>query len=796
MEGVTGRGAVPKGATFGVLLRGLREAAGMTQEELAARAGLSPNAIGALERGRRRRPYPHTVRALADALSLSGAERASLLGAVPGRGEAAPPAAAVAPPTSPVPALPHPATGLLGRERELGELVGLLARPDVRLLSLIGPGGVGKTRLAVEAARSAVCPPGGTAFVGLAPLTHAALVVPTVLRSLGLGEVEGRTPVEALAYHLRDTDFLLVLDNLEHLLPGAAFEVAELLGSCPRLTVLVTSRAPLRVRGEHEYAVGPLALPASTRSPSGEEVLASPSGKLFAERARATSPTFEVTDENAPAVAAICRRLSGLPLALELAAARARFLSPVALLSRLDRALSTAWARDLPERQRTMRATLDWSYDLLSGPEQELFRRLSVFVGGFTLEAAEAVGAEPGADGGGAEGVLELLGVLVEQSLVVAELGRGGAPRYRMLEPVRQYALGRLGESVEVAEESRLRHAGFYRALAGAAETGLKGAGQVEWLDRLDREHDDLRSALGWMLERGEAEAVARLAYSLYVFWWIRGYHTEGRRWAEAALASGSGLSREERARALFVSGAMRMAQGDHAAAEGCYAESHAAFEAAGDALGGARPGLGLGLLALSRGEAERAAAYLRASAEAASGAGDLFWAALSLSALGMVALGRGDHDGAREALAKGLTLSRRAGDRFSRYIALYNRSVLAQSEGDHDGAAALFEEGIAFSREAGDHANVAYCMEGLAAVALARGAAERAARLLGAARGLREGVGAAVYTYRPDRSLRERTEAVARERLGEAGFEKAWARGEAMGLERAVEYALGRDGL
>jgi predicted ATPase len=575
----------------------------------------------------------------------------------------------------------------VGRERELEEVRGLLTRQDARLLTLTGIGGVGKTRLAVEAAREVGSRfPDGAAFVGLASLSDPALVVPTVLRSLGVPEAQGRTPVEALVDHLRDKRLLLVLDNLEHLLQAAP-EVADVVEGCPGLVVLATSRAPLRVRGEQEYPVPPLGLPASTRSPGEEGVLESPSGMLFAERARAGAPGFTLTRENAASVAAICWRLAGLPLALELAAAKVRYLDPAALLSRLDRALSTAWARDLPERHRTMRAMLDWSYELLGEPERGLFRRLSVFIGGFPLEAAEAVGAAE--DEGGHEEVLELLGVLVEQSLVLAEVGSGGTVRYRILEPVRQYALGRLEES-DGEEGARRRHATFYLALAEAAEPELKGADQVEWLGRLERELGNLRAALSWLLERGDAEAAANLGYSLYVFWWIRGYHTEGRRWAEATLVHESNLSLVGRAKALFVCGAMAMAQGNHSVAEACYTESCALFEAAGDVYGGAHPRLGLGLLAMSRRDAQRAEDYLRESAKAASEAGDNFWGALSLSALGMVSLGQGDYDEARTSLAEGLALSKRAGDRFSRYIALYNRSVLALRLGDHDRAAAF----------------------------------------------------------------------------------------------------------
>ena len=435
-----------------------------------------------------------------------------------------------------------------------------------------------------------------------------------------------------------------------------------------------------------------------------------------------------------------------------------------------------------------MRAMLDWSYELLGEPERGLFRRLSVFAGGFSLEAAEAVGAVE--DEGGSEEVLELLGLLVEQSLVLAEIWGGGPTWYRMLEPVRQYALQRLEESGE-DEEARRRHAAFYYALAEAAEPELKGADQVEWLGRLEREQGNLRAALSWLLERGDTEATANLGYSLYVFWWIRGYHTEGRRWTEAVLARGSVLAPAVRAKPLFVCGAMAMAQGDHSVAETHYTESYALYKAAGDAYGGAHPGLGLGLLAMSRADAQQAKQHLRESAKAASEAGDYFWGALSLSALGMVSLGQGDFDEAQTSLAEGLDLAKRAGDRFSRYIALYNRSVLAQAQGDYDHAAALFEEGLMFSLEVGDHANIAYCLEGLAAVAVARDEADRAARLLSAAQRLREGLAAAVYTYRPDLSLRERTMDAARVRLGEPKFEEMWAQGEAMSFEQTIDYAL-----
>ena len=768
--------------TFGAMLRELREAGGLTQEELASKAGLTAKAVSALERGERKRPYPHTVRALADALELSGGKRSALLAAVPNRRAEAPTAA------QEQPKLPVPHTPLLGRERELEEIQGFLR--EVRLLTLTGTGGVGKTRLALEAARRAEdLLPDGVAFVGLAPLSDAALVVSTIAQSLGLKETEGRSSREALYAYLKEKRLLLVLDNFEHVLEAAP-EVVELIEACLHLVVLVTSRAPLRVRGEQEYPVPPLVVPNPTRVPVVEEVASAPAVELFVERARAASPTFEVTEANAAAVAAICWRLDGLPLALELAAARVRFLGPTALLSRLDRALETGGARDLPERQRTMRATLDWSHDLLHNPEKELFRRLSVFAGGWTLEAAEEVVA---AGDVGAEDVLALLVNLGEQSLAVAEASADGSVRYSMLEPVRQYALEKLEESGEV-EEVRRRHAGYYLVLAERSGPELRGPSQASGLQRLETELDNLRSAIGWSIAHGESEAIARMSWSMWTYWWSSGHISEGRRWMEEALAKGTNLSDSARAKLLFVAATMAQALADWEPARQMIEESLALFRPLGDKDGiGRALGTG-GLIALGQKRYERGFSLMEESIDLALEIGDSWAAAAMLGFSATVPFGQGDLTCARQLAERGLSLAREVGARDVLYVTLHPLAAIALAERDHERAAQLFEEGLTLSAEVGEANNVAYCLEGLATIATSEGRLERAARLWGAAEAILEPIEVIAYPYATDRSLHDKQVAAARKRLNEETWTRAWEEGRAMTTEQAIEYALEKE--
>ena len=714
---------------FAGRLRSLRKAAGLTQEELAARAGLSPGAVGTLERGVRSRPYPHTVRALADALNVGEEDRAALLAAVPERAEVRPSAAETAPP------LPRPATQLVGRERELDEVVSLLTRPETRLVTLTGPGGVGKTRLATEAARASLAPGtfgDGVAFVELAPLTDPDLVLPATADALGLREAvaaSGRTPAEVLRLRLREGSFLLVLDNFEQVIEAAP-DVADLVESCPLLTVLATSRAPLRVRDEQEYPVPPLALPAPTREPTEGQILGSPSGRLFLERARAVSPGFEVTRENAAAVAQICRRLAGLPLAIELAAAKIRFLDPAALLSRLDHVLSTAPARDLPERQRTMRATLDWSHGLLTEPERVLFRRLSVFAGGFTISAAEALGEGGGPTGG----VLEILGALAEQSLVTVEPEPRGGMRYGMLEPVRQYALEMLEGSGEAAA-TRRRHAEHFVGLAETADPALLGPDHARWLARLEREHDNLREALRWARESGDVETGLRLAGELGWFWWMRAHLGEGRRWAEEflerdAAGGGSPAGSPARAKALLNAGRLAFGQGDLDRAAEILEESLDLYRGLGDERGSAFALVALGQLLRARGEHDRAAALSEEGLALSRGPDDRLSAAIALNTLGHIARHRGDAGRAAALHAESLALFREMGNERGTAYALASLGIAALGGGELERAEALGDESLSLYEKLGDKAGMALALVSIGDVARERGDERRALTL------------------------------------------------------------------
>jgi predicted ATPase/DNA-binding CsgD family transcriptional regulator len=687
--------------------------------------------------------------------------------------------------------LPLDLSSFVGREKELAEVERLLE--NTRLLTLTGSGGCGKTRLALAAANELVEGfEDGVWLVELASLADSSLVPQAVASTLGLREQPGRSPTEVLSYYLGSRKVLLVLDNCEHLIEACAELAEALLHSCPELRILATSREALGITGEVAWLVPSLSLPDLRRLPAVESLPRYESARLFVERAVAVKPSFVLTEQNAVAVAQVCYRLDGIPLAIELAAARAKVLPVEQIADRLDDSfrLLAVGSRTAMPRQRTLHATMDWSHDLLSLEERALFRRLSVFAGGFTLEAAESV-----CTGGGLERdeVLDLLSHLVDKSLVIMR-EEGGEGRYRLLETVRQYGREKLSESDE-AEQASERHAGYYLALAEEAEPELKGAGQVAWLEQLEREHDNLRAAMVWLLERGESEKAARLGWALWLFWGIRAHFAEGRRWMEQALsAKGSAaMSAPARAKALYVAGMMANYQGDHGSAEPLVEESLGLFRALEDKLGTAYALSNAGFAASGQGHHQRAITFNEESVHLFLEVGEKWGAAIQFCFLAVAWRDRGDHGRARRLAERGLALSREVGERQTLCAALYTLATLAQAEGDHERARDLFEEGLTLSAELGNEADVAHCLEGLASIAGAEGSIARAARLWGAEEALLEKIEAAVYTYVPDRSLHQSQLAAARSQLDEEAFEAAWEEGRTMSPEQAIEYARDR---
>lgn len=674
-----------------------------------------------------------------------------------------------------------PAGDLVGRDDQVAYVRSLLDGSAQRIVTLTGVGGVGKTRLA-HAVATAATPAyrDGVAMISLAPLTDPATVLPEIGRATGLAAAEGIDPVATVAEHLRNREVLVVLDNAEHLLEAAG-QVGRLVASCPGLTMLVTSRAPLRVRGEIQYQVTPLPLPAPDAA-APEDIRSSAAVALFVERAEAASPGFVLDASNAVAVGAICRRLAGIPLALELAAARVRLLPPVAMLPRLDEMMATSSARDLPARQRTMRAAIDWSHDLLGPEEQQLFRRLSVFAGGFSLDAAEAVVDQADA--------LSLLDALVEHSLVVPDGATDATPRFRMLEPILQYAADRLvGDE---ARAVRANHRAYFGALAAATEPRYRGEGTIEALALTQREHPNYVAALDSGLADGDAESTGRLAWDLWLFWWLRGHLVEGRRITTAVLERD--VPDDVRVRALAARGAMTFAQGDLEEAR-CWAEGAALAAATGDLVGQAHCVAGVGLVALAEGDLEAAERAMDATiplCEQTGNRGGWLWT-LAHVWQATIALLRGAPERADALLVLALEAGRSRHDPLAVYIALFAAAQVAIATGDTARARRQLEEGIALSLQTGDLANLAYFVEALAVVEAQAEEYRRIGVLHGASGRLRESVGANVYGYyKPDEALLAEALAVAANALGEAEFAAAVDEGRRLTVTELAAYAQG----
>jgi predicted ATPase/DNA-binding XRE family transcriptional regulator len=803
---------------FGHLLKRLRIAADLTQEELAERAMVSARSISDLERGSSHRPRRDTVQLLADGLALGGEEREAFIALARGKTISAPDSGADARTHH---NLPHPPTAIVGRLKEGAAATALVLDPGVRLLTLTGPGGVGKTRLALDVAFRVVDTlPDGAVFVDLAPVRDPELVMSAIAQALGV-VASPDTPLRlAVRAALQGKRLLLILDNFEHV-PAAAVGVADLLAAAPAVTVLATSRTPLRIRAEREYAIGPLALPEPSDFKLLDELARVPAVELFIHRAEAANSGFALSANNAREIAAVVTRLDGLPLAIELAANRMKILSPAALLARMEQRLPvlTRGAHDLPIRQQAMRATLDWSHDLLTAEEQSLFRRLAIFAGGCTVDAAEYVGGQggrgiggetsapsgvpsttplspypllppgpPSSGGGSLPLVIDLLADLVDKSLLRTQDDLADERRFGMLETIREYGLERLVEAGE-EDDARGRHLAWSIDLAERAEPELLGAEQHLWYSRLEIEHDNLRVALGWAIERGDAQAALRLCVALYRFWANHGLYEEGRRWLERSLALDPCSGSAPRGHALIGLGVMAFFQGDYKRAGALWEESLALFEALGDTRGVAYSHGNLGLVADAQEDYPRAIASYEQALTHFRELDDPTYIGFMTHNIGLIAYFQAEYARATTLFEESLALARAAGDETSIALVLGNLGLVAFAEGDHARALALQRQALANWMQVNNKPWLARAVEHFALIAAATNDPKRAARLFGAGSALR----AAFGNSQPpnDRELNDHFIAVAREQLGASCFDAAWAEGEAMSLEDAIAHAL-----
>jgi predicted ATPase/DNA-binding XRE family transcriptional regulator len=776
------KAAMTRGAagSFGAQLKALREAAGFTQEELATIAGLSVHAISALERGERRRPQVDTIRALSAALDLTGPSRDALLvsARVPAqdapldqRGSAS---------------LPHPLTALLGRDADLQTLRRWLAAPEVRLVTLTGPGGVGKTRLALEIAR-AVAAQGGSRvlFAGLASVRNPAFVAPAIADALGVLDATALDLPRRARVACEGMPTLLVLDNFEQVLDAAPL-VADLLTTVATLRILATSRAPLRVRGEREYALGPLELDADVEAMPLADVARSPAVRLFAERVRDVQPEFRITPANAATVTAICRRLDALPLALELAAPWIKVLTAEDLLRRLARDVlfSPVGPRDLPERQRTINATVAWSYQLLDPNEQAVFRRFGALPGRFSIEAAAAVLA----GGEGSRTAIDALAAaasLIDKSLLLrAETSVPGRPLFQMLETVRAYAALELAQAAE-REDALAGLARYCSEEAGLAAKGLFGPAQAEWLDRVGDDLESYRGALTWLIERARPAEAADIAWGLMYFWVIRGYAVEGLQWYDQVLKLPD-LPLVSESKVLVGAAMMWYSLGELVRARSGLPRALELARNAGDPEMVAQAEHQLGHVEHALGDATAARARLTRSAEGFRALAIPWGVGNSLNGLAKVALLNGDIGEAERLLDEADAVLRQSAPWFLALVS-FRRATLAVQRGNPDEAIALARESLTLFRQLNDKFAVVYALVPLAAAAALRGDDLWTARILGARDAVTERTGATVVDKWVN-GLGEQAEREVRARLAPDRWARAYAAGRSTSVDSLMK--------